>query len=347
MRNVFFIPPLSKLSGGLANIYDLASALAGQGREVILCPMREGAPGLEEMIRAGLAVRDWADCPLGPGDVWCVPEGWPNALLKGVEAGARPVVYAQNWAYMLGVLPEGVGWRDFARNSGLRFLAVSEPVAWFMRAVLGLEVEKILPPVVRECFFRSGETSERPAGVVRIAWMPRKNPALARQIRQVALELLRLDESAPRPDWVELHGMEQAEVAARLAACDIFLTSSLAEGFGLPPVEGMAAGCVPVGFAGLGGWEYMRSSPLSPCHGQVIASLPPGLRLPEKPWGGNGFYAPEGDVVSAGLALAAAVRLAAQNGPEWRALRAEGRKTALAYGREAMLARLPAVWNWA
>jgi glycosyltransferase involved in cell wall biosynthesis len=258
-------------------------------------------------------------------------------MVKGFEAGAKVVVYAQNWAYLLGMLPEGVSWKDLARSHKIEFMAVSEPVAWFMRQVLGLELDKILPPVVRECFFRE---AERRKTRVRVAWMPRKNGALAKQILQIAGEVLRRADSEIHLESVEINRMAQEEVAATLASCHIFLASSLTEGFGLPPVEAMASGCVPVGFAGLGGWEYMRSSPLSPCHAQVVSSLPSGLALPEKPWGPNGFYAPEGDTVSAGLALAEAVRQAAANSPAWLDLRNECRKTAKAYDKDAMLKRL-------
>lgn len=343
MRNVFFIPPLGKMSGGLANIYDLCLALKGLGHEVVLCRMEAGAPGLEEMAGKGLEILDWDGLRLDLDDVWCVPEGWPNVIARGAEAGAHTVVYVQNWAYLLGVLPEGVFWKDLLRGGRLDFLAVSGPVSWFMRKVLGLKTSGILPPVVRECFYHWGA---RPDNRVRVGWMPRKNPALARQIQQIAAEALHLEAGAPRLEWVELHKLSQEELAASLSSCHLFLMTSLAEGFGLPPAEAMASGCVPVGFAGLGGWEYMRSSPLSPCHNQVIASLPPGLELPAVPWGGNGFYAPDGDVVSAGLALASAVRLAASGGLKWKAVQDECIKTARAYSRNAMIARLPRVWDW-
>ena len=343
MRDVFFIPPLNKMSGGLANIYDLALALAEAGREVTLCHMDQGAPGLEDMARRGLALDEWNNCTLEKGDIWCIPEGWPNVIAKGVDAGARSVVYAQNWAYLTGVLPDGVRWKELP----VEFIAVSEPVAWFMRQVLDVRVNKVLPPVVRECFFRPDQCrGERREKRIKVAWMPRKNSALARQIQLVSLEILRQNSGPGYLEWVELQNMEQEEVAEKLASCDIFLMTSMAEGFGLPPVEAMASGCVPVGFAGLGGWEYMRSSPLSPCHEQVVASLPPGLALAEKTWGPNGFYAPEGDVVSASLALASAIKLALRGGPDWLALQDEGRKTAAAYSRKALAKRLALLWNW-
>lgn len=336
MRSVFFVPPLNNMSGGLSNIYDLAELLAECGHEVALCHMDKGAPGLEGIDLPRLA---WNGLKLSKNDLWCVPEGWPSVLAPGADMGARCVVYAQNWVSLLGVLPGQIRWKQLPAE----YVAVSGPVAWFMCEVLDLAVTRVLPPVVRECFFRGGA---RPSGRVRLAWMPRKNNAYSKQIIMVAEERLGREAPGLRLEKVELHNLAQDEVARQLSSCHIFVMSSLAEGFGLPPVEAMASGCIPVGFAGLGGWEYMRSTPLSPTHQQVITSLPPGLTLPDRPWGPNGFYAPEGDVVSAGIALAAAIQLAAQNGQEWQALQAEAAKTAQSFSREAMRRRLGAVWNW-
>ena len=38
----------------------------------------------------------------------------------------------------------------------------------------------------------------------------------------------------------------------------IFLTFSNQEGFGLPPVEAMACGCLVVGYHGHGGKEFLK-----------------------------------------------------------------------------------------
>lgn len=312
-------------------IYAVAGELRSLGHEVFATYMGSTIPaGLKE---SALPVLGWERLALKPADTWCVPESWPNAIAPGVQAGARTVVYAQNWVFMLGILPDGVHWKQLP----VEFLAVSRPVAWFMEEVLGLKTRALLPPVVESCFFQEGS---RPSDRVRVAWMPRKNKAIATQIRQIALEALQKYPSPPAVEWVELHNMSQPELAAELSTSHIFLASSYAEGFGLPPAEAMASGCVPVGFTGLGGWEYMRQSSLA---GQLGAHPP--CPLDEKPWGSNGFYLPDGDVVSAGLALAKAVRLAAENGPEWQELSRNGRLAALAYTKDALRERLASIWR--
>jgi len=43
---------------------------------------------------------------------------------------------------------------------------------------------------------------------------------------------------------------------ARLRDAHIYVSTSVAEGLGLPPLEAMAAGCLVVGFTGGGGLDY-------------------------------------------------------------------------------------------
>jgi glycosyltransferase involved in cell wall biosynthesis len=58
--------------------------------------------------------------------------------------------------------------------------------------------------------------------------------------------------------WIAIDNADEAKVANLLGESAIFLATSLYEGFGLPPLEAMACGCVVVGFHGYGGLEYAR-----------------------------------------------------------------------------------------
>lgn len=363
MRTVFFIPPLRALSGGLANIYTVARCLRELGGDVALCGPSPQAPGFEEAAAQGIPLLPW-EPSLTPADTWCIPESWPNAMLPGLKAGARVLVYAQNWVYMLGLLPSGLRWSRLP----LRYVAVSAPVAWFMRRVLALPVRDVLPAAVSPEFFQPGK---RPGDWVRIAWMPRKNRALGEQIRLVAETALAENPAAPRREWVTIHNLPRAEVAARLATCHLFLSLGFPEGFGLPPLEAMASGCVPVGFTGFGGWEYMRQAPLDgvrpahapPCGLEPEAVQPCAPRPEAAPAAaneaaneavneaaneaastiatdrdedvGNGFFFADGDTLGTGLALARAICLAAADTPEWQKLVGSCRATAARYSEAA------------
>ena len=325
MRTVFFVPPLKQMSGGLANIYAVARNLCALGGEAALMGPAGDTPVLPEPA-GGISGREpeilpWGT-PLRSSDVWCIPESWPNAMALGVNAGADVLVYVQNWVYMLGNLPQGVRWNSLP----LEYVAVSSPVAWFLREVFGLESRDILPPVIDEVFFRQGE---RPSSHVRVAWMPRKNRALGEQAQQVASAFLAGEPYAPSVEWVTIHKMPREEVASLLSTCHLFLSTGFPEGFGLPPLEAMASGCVPVGCTGFGGWEYMRQARID----GLYSDYPPPVPHPHGEEG-NGFYFADGDSLGTGLALARAVRLAHENGPAWEDLTAACRRTAERYGLE-------------
>lgn len=327
MRTVFFLPPLRRMSGGLAVIYDTARALMELGRNVALCAPDSEAAGLAEARQRGMPLVSWGQPGLSASDIWCVPESWPNALAPGINAGARPVVYAQSWTFLLTTLPEGVHWRQLP----VSFLAVSEPVAYFLRAVLGVEPMGVLPPAVAPEMYRKNTAPERPT---RVAWMPRKNRALAEQIQKIVEARLARETSPPHLEWVPIQNMERADVAETLASCRFFLNTAFPEGFGLPPLEAMAAGCIPVGFTGFGGWDYMRAD----------TGLTPPSPLPKVPWDANGLFYADGDVLGAGLGLAEAV-LRPPTDVALESMRINARRAAAAYTPEARVSRLAALWD--
>lgn len=331
MRTVFFVPPLKQMSGGLANIYSVVRNLCALGGEVALMGPFNEAPGLSEAL-ADIPGREpeilpWGT-PLLSTDLWCIPESWPNAMTVGVHAGADVLVYVQNWVYMLGILPKGIQWSSLP----LEYVAVSTPVAWFLQEVLALETRDILPPVVDEIFFRP---SEQPSSHVRIAWMPRKNRALGEQAQHVANACLAEDSLAPRVEWVTIHKVSKEEVAALLSTCHLFLSTGFPEGFGLPPLEAMACGCVPVGCTGFGGWEYMRQARI----GGLYSDCGPPFHHPSADFTleGNGFFFADGDSLSTGMALARAACLAHEKGSAWQDLTASCRRTAEHYRLESQL----------
>jgi glycosyltransferase involved in cell wall biosynthesis len=236
------------------------------------------------------------------------------------------LVYAQSWIFTLKPLPGNVP----PARLPFSFLAVSRPVAEFLRRVHGITCRDVLPPAVDDVFFRE---PERPGGRVRIAWMPRKNKAMGESILHIAGHILAREASAPRVEWVEIHGLRREAVADMLATCRIFLSSGFPEGFGLPPLEAMASGCVPVGFTGFGGWEYMRPTRLP---GESVFDAPFAFARDEGDIG-NGFFFSDGDVYAAGQGLANAVMLQAEQPELWAAISARCRETALSYTRAARL----------
>lgn len=282
MRVWIFYPPLKTMSGGCMVLLQIARQLLAMGRlggVLYWEAAPEGADFVDlPWMRAGQA-------RLASEDVFLVPEGWPNALVFGFRARCRTVVYCQNWAYLFHGLDAGVRWRDLPVD----FVAVSDPVAWHLEQVLGRR-PGIIRPAIETAVFHPGEA--KPEGPARIGFMPRKNKALADQVRRI------FEERNPDAvvEWVPIQGLDRDGVAGMLRSCHVFLATGFPEGFALPPLEAMACGCLCAGFTGFGGWDYMRPV-------EAGSFSPQGYALRAVPWGGNGWWAADGDVLGAALGL--------------------------------------------
>ncbi len=234
MRVWVFVPPLPRISGGLRVLLQLAEQL--QGLDALAAVLVWETPPLAMDLPWSPVRR--AD--LAQGDVLLLPEGWPNALAFGLRAGCRVVVYCQNWAYLFHGLAPGVRWRDLP----VSFLAVSHPVAWYAEQVLGVGPSIVRPVVDRSLFVPSCLPEE---GRLRVAFMPRKNKALAETAQRILAERAL---SVPL-EWVPIHGLPPAGVAEVLASCAIFAATGFPEGCPLPPPGGHGLRLPACGLHGL------------------------------------------------------------------------------------------------
>ena len=292
--------------------------------------LREASKDAEE---SGVDILPWQELRLKPDDLWLTPEGWPNALLPGLSANTRTIIYAQNWAYLLSCQPQNA----HLEKLPLEFLAVSEPVARFVDMSLGKKAAVLRPGIDTTLFCPPSERKDGES--LRVAFMPRKNKALARQIRELAQARLRRHGAPFSLEWISIEDCSQAEVARMLQSAHIFLCTGFPEGCPLPPLEALACACVPVGFTGLGGWDYMRQATDLP------SAAVPLWPLRETPWAGNGFYAADADVPGAVFALEAALDVFARGGEELAALRRAGQMTAAAYSLEAQEQAVVTLWS--
>lgn len=87
-----------------------------------------------------------------------------------------------------------------------------------------------------------------------IAYMPSKNPEASKNIITIIRERKRLK------DWTfyPIENVPESQVAEIMKESALFLNFSYLEGFGLPPAEAMACGCVVIGYHGNGGREFFK-----------------------------------------------------------------------------------------
>lgn len=317
-----FYPPLKTMSGGCMVLLQIARQLLDMGR--LGGVLYWDAPP-QDPDCAGLPWIKAARAAMLPDDIVVVPEGWPNALAFGFRAKCRLVVYCQNWAYLFHGLEPGLRWQDLP----VEFWAVSDPVAWHLEQVLGKHPPIVRPAIETAIFY---PPASKPSGPPRIAFMPRKNKALAEQIRRI------FEERNPKTEveWVPIQGLNRIGVAEVLRSCHVFLATGFPEGCPLPPLEAMACGCLCTGFTGFGGWDYMRQI-------EPRGYAPHGYALREASWSGNGWWSADGDVLGAALGLEKAVQAVRVRGVDLVALADCGPATAGAYSTAAQMDELEAL----
>jgi hypothetical protein len=326
MRTYIFLPPVSKPTGGVTVLRQMADILHQSGREAYLVAREKGGWRPEGLADAA-PVLEWRDLKLAASDVWVVPEGWINALAPGLYANAQCFSYVQNWAYLFSSMPDGVDWHSLP----VEFLAVSDPVFQFIKETTCKDAPVLRPGIDRSIFHAP---ESKPGGRVNVAFMPRKNKALVEQIKAIHEHRC----GAHQVNWVPIEGMDAHGVAETLRAAHIFLATGFPEGCPLPPLEAMACGCLPVGFAGFGGWDYMRQVQAKPRY-------TPWIPLRKVPWKGNGLWCADSDVLDAALCLGEAVTMFQERDPALMAALAAGQKTANAYSLEAQKTAILELWE--
>ncbi len=87
-----------------------------------------------------------------------------------------------------------------------------------------------------------------------IAYMPRKCKLDALQV----VEILRVRDQLQDWEFVPIDNQPEEEVAKIMRESALFMSFSHREGFGLPPMEAMASGCIVIGYHGQAGKEFLK-----------------------------------------------------------------------------------------
>ena len=241
MRILFLCPPADKINGGVKYICRMAEALRADGHDAAVFEktgtrpswFTSAAPVIGE---AGLQPR--AD------EILVLPEDQPDLLRRLAEWPQRKIIYCQNHFY---AAIGAQGARSFA-DFGVRDILCSSRAIMDYCALRhpGARAHYI-PCAVDPVIFKPGEKTRM------VALVPRKRPVEAMFIQDM---MTALSPAWRDMEWLSLHQATEAEIADGFGRAAIFLSLSRLDGFGLTPVEAMAAGCVVAGFTGIGGRDY-------------------------------------------------------------------------------------------
>jgi len=242
---------------------------------------------------------------------WLVmPEDHRDMLQAFANFPGRKVLFCQNHWYVFNGIDSDQSWADFGISD---VIVSSKPIRDFARRVM--RVDPTLIPLSIDPAVFHGMSDARP---LQVAVMPRKGGQHMRFIRGA---MLHLEPTLSDVPWVEIHGCNEGQVAALLRQSPFFLSTGFHEGFGLPPVEAMACGAIPVGFTGGGGGDYATAE--------------------------NGFWVADEDTITLAETLARLL-VAYRSNPQdakWRRLQDAGFATARSYSPDSEASALTGFWS--
>jgi Glycosyl transferases group 1 len=245
----FICPDFDSPSGGIRKLYRSVDILNDAGLHAAIVHKRPGFSCTwfnhrTKVISSGQVV-------VSKQDVIVVPEIYGRSICE-LPAGVRQVIFNQGVYIMLDLLASGKpAAAPYTHNPDLSaVLAVSEDSAAVLEyAFPGLRVKCVRHGIDPAVHYSPPGPKHR-----RIAYMPRRRGREALQV----LELLKLRGVLEGWEVIAIDRRTEADVAQLLRASQIFLSFSQLEGFGLPPFEALACGCLVVGFHGFGGREFFR-----------------------------------------------------------------------------------------
>ncbi len=196
-------------------------------------------------------------------DVIVVPEEWTGAI-PSLPSRPRKVIFNANaYTTFSWGLDATAAAAIYARPDVVRVVVLSEENRRYLEYAFGSTNVEIMAMrcTVDPTHFRMAGPKQRS-----VAYMPRKR----RQETNDVLSLLRARGSLDGWEIRAIDGLTEERTAEILREAGVFLAFSHREGFGLPPAEAMACGCVVIGFHGFAGAEISEEARWIP-DGDVVA----------------------------------------------------------------------------
>ncbi len=264
-RFLFYVPDSRNPTGGLNVIFDLIQTLKTLGFDAeAICSSPDASyrymspepsilyiPGIVEPASVKQRAMNWgrniakvrrnAVAELRPDDLIVVPE-YLSDWLPGMFAKQKCVLLNQGY-YVVANVATSEMWDP---KAFVATISMSE-ACHQMAELMGLKRLYRIPLAINHDEFAGTEQKRNV-----IAFMPRRREMDVRIVVKLLKDRGQVGDFELRP----LDKMQHRDVAKAMGEASIFLSFSELEGFGLPPAEAMSAGCVVVGYTGVGGKEY-------------------------------------------------------------------------------------------
>ncbi len=270
----FVCPDTDAPSGGIRVIYRHVDHLVAGGIDAAVVHETTGfRPTWFDATATPVRYADHLDVVPGH-DLLVIPEIYgPDLHLIG--PGVAKVVFNQNAYNTFAGYATPLTHSAYTQPEVHAAVVVSEDNAAYLRyAFPQLDVRRTVN-CVDPALFHPHDAKQR-----RLAWMPRKNADQARQV----LNLLAARGALDGWEVTELDGLDERGVAEALRHTTVFLATGYPEGCPCPPKEAMAAGCVVVGYHGMGGRDYFTEQTGVPVPmGDIVAFAQAAERALQRP----------------------------------------------------------------
>jgi glycosyltransferase involved in cell wall biosynthesis len=260
-RIYVYAPDSNAPSGGIRKLYRHVDVLNRHGFTAAIVHQREGFRC--SWFANSTPVIYAATSPVTRADFLVFPEVY-GPQTATVAPGVRRVIFNQNAYYTFSGYP--LDGREAPMPYTSPDLVAALVVSEDSRAYLGyafpaLRILRLRYGIDPELFAFQAEKRRA------IAYMPRKNAADVGQV----INILRCRGVLAGWELVPIQDRSEAAVADILRESQVFLSFGHPEGFGLPPAEALACGCLVIGYHGGGGREYFAPAGAYPVEaGNVI-----------------------------------------------------------------------------
>jgi len=241
----FFTPDLPRILGGIKQIYRHVDVLNANGFDALVVHRKKGfkVSWFEHNTRVM-----YEPAPMRKNlDVGVFPEIW-GPKINGWGKEIRKVIFNQNAYYTWMSQPlKGPFNPPYLNPQVMATIVVSEDNRQFLKCMFPrMPIYRINYSINPRLYYPEPKKRQ-------ICVMLRKN---IEDVKQV-LHILRLHRALEGWKVVLIDKFSEAQTAAVMRESAIFLNFGSPEGFGLPPAEAMAAGCIVIGYDGHAGREFM------------------------------------------------------------------------------------------
>jgi hypothetical protein len=241
----FFTPDLPHVLGGVRQIYRHVDVLNANGFDAWVVHRKKGfkIKWFEHETRTM-----YEPAPMRKNlDIGVFPEIWGSGINRWGQ-NIRKVILNQNAYYTWKSQPlKGKFEPPYLNPQVIATIVVSEDSKRYLEYVFPkMRVYRIRYRINEKLYFPEQKKRQ-------ICLMPRKN---LEDVKQV-LHNLRCRGALDGWKVVLIDKFSEAQAAAVIRESAVYASTSHPEGFGLPPCEALACGCIVVGYHGGGGKEFL------------------------------------------------------------------------------------------